>query len=198
MNRIILIILLLFSCLGFSQKKVTLDELKLNINCTQPTTLIKFNPKMGFGLGIYHKFRKEKVTNFLIGLEYNYTNYSGATLKTYGSGEPIRQNINIDYHSVTFPIKFKINASKLFYTKLGLLLDFNFLVKEKGVEYKNGGSTNYNKTGHYYTPTLGLDFGIGFNFYKSLFTSLGYSYFINNGNIYQRVSSFNLSLGIKF
>jgi len=207
MKHLILLILLFISYFGFNQNKLSLDEVKFNINYSHPTNLINFNPKLGIGVGVYNKFRKEKITNFMIGLEYNYTTYTNASVTESSLlNFTKKENIEINYHSITLPFLFKINATKIFYTKLGVLLDFNFLIKEKGIVYNNVGhsnnntieQSNYNNVSHYFTPSLGFDFGVGVNFSKLIFSTIGYSYFINNNNIYHRVSSFNLSLGLKF
>ena len=195
-----LLLLLLVCNIGIAQEKLTLDELKFSINYSQPTRHIKLDSKPGAGLGVYHKFRKDKTTNFLIGIEYNYTHYTNASVTVENSiYNPVKkEKLEINFHSVTFPLTFKINASKLFYTKLGLLFDFNILTKEQGTIYNSKEQSDYSKQKSYFRPTIGLDFGVGVNFSKLFFASIGYSYFINNNDIYQRVPLFNLSLGIKF
>ena len=211
----VLFLSLFYVSISFSQEKksIGIDEVKINLNLTDSSRLLSFTPKFGFGVGVYHTFRKEKTMNFLVGVEYNLTQYTNASYIPEGSNilhSQHKDSISIVNHSITFPLLFRFNIKKNF-IKIGVLPDFNIKIYEKGTLYTTDvnvndststfSSANY-KTSFNTGPSFGSVIGIGRNFTlfsKHWYSSINYSFFFNfNSSYYKRASSFDISLGLKF
>lgn len=134
MKKSFLILTLVFlTTLTFSQENKTFpfNEFSISINRTNLEDDNTEN-KIGFGIGTYHTFLKEKKINLRIGIEYNRT----SQLKKYFYEGRFAKSSDLYYYinSLSIPFTTKINfghKAKLF-LETGLFTDLNIGSKRKG------------------------------------------------------------------
>jgi hypothetical protein len=200
MKKISFIIFLFVGVFGFNQK-LSLDEIVVSSNYSDSNFLNEFTPRFGFGFEIHHTFRKEKTTNFIIGIGYNNQNYKNVNFSP--SFKENVKDVSVNSHSLVLPLIFRINLNKRFFIKTGAVINCMIYLKEKGTItyvypiYKTE-QVSQNYSGFLPTPGALLGTGVNYKFFNhQLFTAFNYTFFYNFGMYAMPVSSFNLSLGIK-
>jgi len=190
---------------------LALNEFSISVN---NTTLRKDGAKdgVGFGLGAYRCFMKQRRVNIVWGLEFNYTSQFWDNV--YGGHFSSDHDVKISYGCVSAPLDARINFGKKikFFIEPGTFLDIPIFAYSKGTrisynfsqnmlshtidttEYKGLGGSNF--------LNYGLSFGLGLRIpvkKYELFIKTDYKYGFNQGHYgYEHISNCYLRLMLGF
>ncbi len=98
MKKLTPIIFLLTSFFGYNQTKITLNEVQIGVNLTDPNFLNDFEPGLGFNLGANKVFRPDKTTELILKANYSLTNYKNAQFSSH-SKYVSKEVITVNFHS---------------------------------------------------------------------------------------------------
>ena len=178
LKSLILITGLLFSipsAEGQKDWKFYFDEFLLSINQTTVQNSNTEN-RIGFGFGGYHTYRADKMTNLILGVEFNrvnqFKNYETAKLS-------YRTNVKHTTNYLSVPLSFRVNFGTKIKFRLegGGFVDLNIGGKSQGIRHNyhfGSDDDSFTIQGAFTTKgglptTLGFSGGIGISIPTSLF-----------------------------
>jgi len=108
----LLILSLCFSFVGLCQPSDIsyFNEIDISLNHTTSNV----NGELGFGFGIYHKFRPDKRINILVGPQFNHTRFNISKLNN--GSHTIEYNVNYRLNYISFPILSRVSIGENYYS----------------------------------------------------------------------------------
>lgn len=201
---------LYFPAIGQSDSSFAANEFSLSVNYT---TLKKTGAedRLGFGIGVYRVFMKQRRVNIVWGLEFNYTSQFWAYV--YNGHFSWNQNVTLVNGCLSAPLAARINFGKKikFFIEPGTFLDIPIFTRSKGtrisytfdqdMHFYGIDTTEYVGKGTYFL-NFGFSFGIGLRIQVKkyeLFIKTDYKYGFNKGHYdYEEISNRYLRLALGF
>jgi hypothetical protein len=118
----------------FGQKRFIFDEFFISGNKTDLSDNNTEN-RFGFGVCMYHIFKKEKLMNLVAGVEYNNVSQYKKKIHEGHFSHSKDLTYSIDFLSFPIGIRYNIGSKTKFFTEVGGFADLFLYANRKGTTY---------------------------------------------------------------